>query len=139
MANSNRKDLLKAVLLPSPGLDAAIEHVANGSTIPPASVPPDLLGKVTLANKVADLMGDDAFLVKEIVSHPQVQTLRDVAYHFDPQTSEQLAGKAKDGGGNLLDVKAFQTGLFYAEPTGVIHRMVDSKEVRVMILPAVRW
>lgn len=115
---------IQEALKPSTGGAAAAQLPAGG--VETSGTTPDLLQKAKLANSLADLTGD-AGLVRRIVDQPGVSNLRDVAFKFGSGPAEDLAAGGSKQQGN--DLAAFQTRLFHAAPTGVIHRQVEDKKV----------
>jgi hypothetical protein len=98
------------------------------------------LAKVSLANSLADWSGDNAALVKAIASDPSVTSMRDVALKFDSQKLAALVDPAKlhvDLPGSTRQEKAknfaatLQHKLFAAEPTAVLHRMIQAAEIPI--------
>jgi hypothetical protein len=130
---SSRAALLKAVLPHSPHVDNAIAQVVPGLDLPPdseASPPPTLVAKATLANQLASLSDDNEHFVQAVVKDSRVSTLSDVARKLDAHDIESLASSPQPTSAKPLDVKTFQTRLFYAEPSAVVHRLVDDNKVR---------
>jgi hypothetical protein len=109
--------------------DAAIQEAlkpSTGAAGKTTGTTPDLLQKAKLANSLANLT-ENAGLVRRIVDQPGMNNLRDVAFTFGSGPTEALAADGSKEQAN--DLPAFQTRLFHAAPTGVIHRQVEDQKV----------
>ena len=103
-------------------------------------LPAAALQKVALAHSLAVLTDDHLPVVKAIANTPDITNLRDVALHFNVEKLTALVNpKAVPGNtvGATADEKkknfalALQNRLFTAEPTAVLHRMVQDAEVPI--------
>jgi len=105
-----------------------------------SKLPVTSLQKVTLANSLANLSGDNVPLVKALTKQPGLTSLRDVALNFnveslaaivDPQAvPANTPGATADEKKTNLAI-ALRQKLFYAEPTAVLQRMVHDTEVPI--------
>jgi hypothetical protein len=103
-------------------------------------LPEAAMQKVTLAQSLAELTGDNVSIVKRLAEQPDVKSLRDVALRFN---IEKLAGQMKPN-----DVPASMAGttpqekarnfasslhnkLFASETSGVLQRMVQDAEIPI--------
>ena len=144
---SARVALLKKVLPASSDSDPAIAHALSTSSNPPAGVSATTIKSAVLANAVADISDDNETLIRHILQDPQVSTLRDVAFRYDQAKVASIsASSAAGGNGGVNDIESnehhldprlayasdqatFQSRLFHAEPTAVLHRMVQRNQV----------
>jgi hypothetical protein len=143
--DSPRVAILKTVLPSSPNADAAIAHAVSGSSSPPPGISPALVKKAVLANAVLDISNDNEELTRHVLQNPEVSTLRDVAFRYDPKLVASLAASGGSGSGDnhqddpssaqTLNEKDFQARLFHAEPSAVIHRMVSDNQVSCVCFP----
>jgi hypothetical protein len=130
VAATERKDLLKSVLPSSPHLNAVVDHVVDAEQVQkPPDASPQLITQAALANSVAYLTNNNKPLVQEVVDRPDINTLRDVAFHLGPEKTHELTNSSSASDGSPFDVHGFQKLLFQAEPTAVVHRMVDENKV----------
>lgn len=103
-------------------------------------LPEASLEKITLAHSLASWADDHVSIVKALATNPEVKSLRDVALRFnveklaalvDPEAlPENIAGATVDEKKKNFAI-ALQRGLFAAEPTAVLHRMVQDAEVPI--------
>ena len=101
---------------------------------------PETLKKVTLAHSVAAWSDDHVPLVKGLAEKRDVKSLRDVALHFntkqlaaliDPEAvPATIAGETAEEKTRNFAVTLRQR-LFTAEPTAVLHRMVQDAELPI--------
>jgi hypothetical protein len=143
MSENPRAVLLESILGKSEQVYNAIRRVLADPT-PPGGAPdlhPGLLERAKLANTLADMTNDNKPLITKFISDPAITTLRDVALnhpmHLETSKSSPSQKKtlmASDQPDGLLeaspDLSSFQSRLFQAEPSAVLHRMVSDKQVR---------
>jgi hypothetical protein len=125
---SERTALLQAVLPESPQVNSVINHVVSNEPLPPQASS-QLVNKARLANSLAELTDNNQSVVEEIISKPEIETLRDAAFNLGPRETGKLAEKSQASNGKPLDVEAFERGIYQAEPAGVIHRLVNANQV----------
>jgi hypothetical protein len=103
-------------------------------------LPTESLEKIELAHTLADWSGDSLAVVKNLSTHPNVASLRDVALNFNVDKLAALMDMhalPADTVGNTADEKkknfaiGLQNKLFAAEPTAVLQRMVQDAEVPI--------
>lgn len=127
--DSTRKKFLKTVLPPLPHLDAVVNHVTSSTTqAPPSGAGAELLSKARLANALADITGDNEPVVKNLMADASSPTLRSVAFNMDAQAAEALTESVRASDPSF-DAGTLRSRLFRAEPSAVVHRMVETGAV----------
>jgi hypothetical protein len=128
---SSRLDLIRSVLAPGSNTELFITRVRDLGFIPDGDtlLPPDELNRAVLAHGLGDVVGDDGDIIREVMKNRNILTVRDAAFHLGPQEVDDLAKKMLKDGRPMLPVKDVLSGLFQREPAGVIHRMVELKQV----------
>ncbi len=113
---------------------------AHASLKDKGEIPTDTLRKLDLAHSLADLSSDHIPVVKALVDDPSIKSLRDVALRFNVEKLTGLVDAAslpEDVAGATIEEKKkslairLQHGLFNAEPTAVLHRMVKEAEIPI--------
>ena len=103
-------------------------------------LPAAALQKVALAHSLAVWSDDHVSLVKALSGQADITNLRDVALHFNAKKLAALVDSKtvpENTVGATVDEKkknfaiALQNKLFTAEPTAVLHRMVQDAEVPI--------
>ena len=121
-------------------LQSANGNWAEALTSLKDKLPEASLKTVTLAHSLAVWSGDNTPIVKTLAGQPDLTNLRDVALRFnvdklsalvDPNTVPvNTAGATADEKQKNFAI-ALHNKLFTAEPTAVLHRMVEDAEVPI--------
>lgn len=149
-----RGELLKSVLGHGDGVDEAIDHVLSDSGAESPHLPHNVVPRVRLANKLADMTNGNEELLRKVMPSDGSITLRAVADKYPiklpapnsiskrPSDSRRMpsvaplalsreVASADDKSSHAeRDVQHFQSQLFQAEPSAVLRRMVLDRQVR---------
>jgi hypothetical protein len=125
----SRAQFLKVV---APQLTPLLDS-ANGR-IPEATITMEQIGKLKLANSVAELADHHPNITGGILADAEVSTLRDVANKYSNQKLAALfkpTEPAKENGQHLPGIISFQRKVFHREPSAFVARMVRDDEIPI--------
>jgi Tc toxin complex TcA C-terminal TcB-binding domain/Neuraminidase-like domain len=130
---NDRQIVTKAIRAAKGDMPAALASLKG-------KLPKAALQKVALAHSLAVLSDDHVSIVKALSREPDLTNLRDVALRFNVEKLTALVDPKAvpaNTAGTTADEKkknfaiALQNKLFTAEPTAVLHRMVQDAEVPI--------